>query len=216
MKRFIALLLGLTMVLLLAGCQRQAPAAVAPAKSLRDRGAELVPRMAEMATSPYYASAYTEDPGITEALAQVAQGDFTAPQAVYCIRFPESALNQLMEQAGLTGLDGLSQELREGLKDRAFASLPTQINAMAGAEKLAAASICTAGELFVDPSVTENVIYLYVYRNAVPAAVVFHPGEDGAVSASGTLILYDGFPLGSLEDISGVLGPLGAEVSEVS
>lgn len=216
MKRKIALLLVLLLVVL-TGCQQQEKAVEEPqAKPLRERGAELVGLMAEMAGSPYYAQAYTENSGITETLDGVGDGDFSEPEGVYSIHFPEEALNTLLESAGLTGLDGLSEGLRENLKARAFGALPTQINAMAGAETLAAASICTANEVFVDKGVTDNLIYLYVYEDAVPAVVVFLPGEDGAVSATGTLLLYDGFSLGSLEEIQGLLGPLGAEVAEVT
>lgn len=216
MKRKIALLLVLLLAVF-SGCQQPEKAAEEPqAKPLRERGSELVVLMAEMAGSPYYAQAYTGNSGIMETLDGIGEGDFSEPKGVYSIHFPEEALSTLLESAGLTGLDGLSEGLRENLKARAFGALPAQINAMAGAETLAAASICSASEVFVDPGVTDNLIYLYVYEDAVPAVVVFLPGEGGAVSATGTLLLYDGFSLGSLEEIQGLLGPLGAEVAEVT
>lgn len=215
MKRKIALLLALALMLL-AGCQQQAPAEAAPAKSPREQGAELVPLMGEMAGNPLFAEIYGWNTEMSQALTSAREGDFSSPKAVYCIRVPDSALNNLMGSAGFANLDEFSEGLRKNIRARAASSLPTQLNAMGGSQVLAAASMCTASKTFVDASVTDNMIYVYVYEDAVPAAVVFTPGEGGAVSATGMLILYDGFQAGSLEELSELLGQLGAEVSEVS
>ena len=86
---------------------------------------------------------------------------------------------------------------------------------MGGAEQLAAASICTAGKVFASDELEENAIYLYTYENAVPAAVSFSRGEDGTVSATGVLVLYDGFPAGDTPEVEQFLAELGVEVEEV-
>lgn len=233
MKRCLALLLALSLVLL-AGCsgverapssstvgeqnfsQNGEPAQDAPVKSLREHGQELAALMGEMAGSEAYIDLYTEDPEIGEILSEAGEGDFSSPTAVYRIQVPESALSQY----GLVGLDslyGLSPGLRESVKAKLASSLPSLLNGMGGANVLAAASICTAGKTFRSTEVSGNgLIYLYLYENAVPAAVVFLPGEDGTVSASGMLILYDGFRAESTDDLSGLLGELGATVEEVA
>lgn len=232
MKRYFALLLALALVLL-AGCsggqrvesssaageqnfsQNGEPAQDAPVKSLREHGQELVSLMGEMAGSEEYVDLYTGSDEIGEILSAAGEGDFSAPTAVYRVLVPESALGQygLM---GADSLDGFSPELQKSLKARTVSSLPTLINSMGGANILAAASVCTANKTFRSTEVPGNgLIYLYLYENAVPAAVVFLPGEDGTVSASGMLILYDGFQVESADDLSGLLGELGAEVSEI-
>lgn len=234
MKRCLALLLALALVLL-AGCsgaerapsstaageedfsQNGEPAQDAPVKSLLEHGQELAALMGEMAKSEAYIDLYTANDEIGEILSAAGEGDFSAPAAVYSIRFPESALGRLLELSGLLdSLDGLSDELRESVRAKLVSSLPTLINGMGGANVLAAASVCTAGKTFRSAEVSGNgLIYLYLYENAVPAAVVFQPGEDGTVSASGMLILYDGFRAESPDDLSGLLGELGADVSEI-
>lgn len=206
-----ALLLALA-VALLAGCGQKAQAG----KSLKEQGQELVSLMGEMAASGDYVSFYTDADEMRELLSAAGEGDHSSPTAVYSIRFPDSALDGLLALAGLDSLDGLSQGLQASIKARVVAALPTQVNAMGGSNVLAAASLCTASKTFLSGEVSENVIYLYVYEDAVPAAVVFLPGEDGTVSATGMLILYDGFQAGGLEKISGQLEQLGAEVGEVS
>ena len=228
-----ALLLALALVAL-AGCQQkrapdpssvlgdlpaapgnsQAPAA--PEKSLMQQGQELVAEMAEMAGSSQYVHFYTDDQGMRDLLAAVQEGDFSSPQAVYAIRFPEEGINSLLELAGMDSLDSFPQELQRNIIARAVSSMPTQLNAMGGADALAAASICTASKSFVNGQVAENVIYLYTYRDAVPAAVTFFPGEGGAVYASGMLILHDSFGAYRLEELVELLGRMGAEVETVA
>lgn len=232
MKRALALLLALALAIL-AGCsdgsRTESSSAVgsenyavdgepgqgAPAKALWEHGQELVSLMGEMAANEAYIDLYTGSDEIGELLSEAGKGDFSAPTAVYRIQVPESVLGQygLMEP---DSLDGLSDGLRESVKAKSVSSLPVLLNSMGGANILAASSVCTASKTFRSGEVPGNgLIYLYLYEDAVPAAVVFLPGEDGTASASGTLILYDGFQPESPDDISRLLGELGAEVSQI-
>lgn len=225
----VALLLALALVLL-AGCgQGNAPApssgapessqaapSQAPEKTLLEQGQELVALMGEMANNSQYASFYTDDQEMQELLAAAGEGDFSSPQAVYAIRFPDEALAGLLELAGLGSLDGFSDELRQNLRARVISAMPTQLNAMGGSSVLAAASICTASKTFVNGQAAENLIYLYTYPNAVPVAVTFLPGEDGAVSATGMFILYEQGQSMGPEQFQSLLGSFGVEIEEVT
>lgn len=233
-KRPLALLLALAFVLL-AGCAdgRRAesstasgsenyavdgePGQGAPAKALWEHGQELVSLMGEMAGNEAYIDLYTGSEEIGELLSEAGKGDHSAPAAVYRIQLPESALGQLLGLMGLLDeLDGLSDGLRESVRAKSIASLPSRLNGMGGANILAAASVCTADKTFRSDEVSGNgLIYLYLYEDAVPAAVTFLPGEDGTASASGMFILYDGFRPESPDDLSMLLGELGAEVSQI-
>lgn len=234
MRKCLALLLALTLVLL-AGCsnaQRSPSSSAAgsenyavdggpgqgdpPAKSLLEHGQELISLMGEMAGTGAYIGLYTENTEIGGVLSAAGEGDFSNPKAVYRVQISEVTLSRLLEQLGIASLDGLTPELRESLKTRSVSSLPTLINSMGGANTLAAASICTANKTFRSTEVPGNgMIYLYFYENAVPAAVVFLPGEDGTASATGMLILYDGFQAEDPDDLSGLLGELGADIWEI-
>lgn len=201
MKRTIGAAL-LAAALLLGGCQ-----AGRPDKSLYQRGLEVVALMEEMAGSPTYLSLFSSNEEVLAALAEAAQGDFSQPRAVYRITLGQAAMYPEVE--------GLSGALRENLEARFAVAVFTQVNAMGGAEQLAAASICTAGKVFASDELEENAIYLYTYENAVPAAVSFSRGEDGTVSATGVLVLYDGFPAGDTPEVEQFLAELGVEVEEV-
>ena len=232
-KQLLALLLALSLALL-AGCSNterlpsstavgpEEPSSVggdtgnaAPVKSLLEHGQELVSLMGEMAGNEAYIDLYTGSEEIGEILSEAGKGDHSAPAAVYRIQVPESALGQY-GLVGLDSLDGLSPELREIAKAKTISSLPVMLNSMGGADILAAASVCTAGKTFLSGEVSGNgLIYLYLYEDAVPAAVVFLPGEDGTASASGMFILYDGFQPETPDDLTALLGELGAEVSQI-
>lgn len=227
----LALALALTMTLLLGGCAGSAPnkgdpapeapsqpePAPAPSKTLYERGAELAAELAEMAGNRDYLSLYTGQGEVLDILARAAEGkDYTSPKAVYSLTISEDAAGKILAALEMENADALPDHLKGKVREKVFQALPAQVNAMAGADTLAAASICTAGKVFVDPAVTDGVIYLYTYENGVPVAVTFLPGEDGAVSAGGTFLLGDSFSVDSLEDLSGPLGLFGVEIAEVT
>ena len=232
-RKMVALLMALALVAL-AGCrQKTAPdpssvlgeppaapessqAPAAPEKSLQQHGQELVSLMAEMVRSSQYTGLYTNDQEVQQLLATAGEGDFSVPQAVYAIRLPETALDSLLALAGMGSISGFSPELRQVIQARVTSALPTQINAMGGANVLAAASVCTASDCFVSSQPPESVIYLYTYHNAVPAAVSFIPGEGGAVSASGLVVLFLGCESVGVTQLRELLEQLGAEMEEVT
>jgi len=56
------------------------------------------------------------------------------------------------------------------------------------------------------------MVFLYVFRDIPPAAVTFLPGEDGAVSASGMFLLYDGVDYRDEEALRDFFAGMGAEL----
>lgn len=221
-----ALALALSMIFLLGGCAGgkapeadpaptpdSAPAAV---KSPYEQGEELVAQVVEIAGNKEFLEIYTPVPEITEVLTTAVAGkDYSAPKTVYSVKVPESALWAVFDASGLANMEGLSDTLKQKARNQLFGGLASQLNAMSGANVLAASSICTANKTFVNPDITENTLYLYTYEGAPPVAVTFLPGEDGAVYASGTLILSDKLSLDSLDEYSTMLGLLGVELEEV-
>ncbi len=111
-------------------------------------------------------------------------------------------------------VNAISDTLKENVRSRFFSALVTQLNAQGGSRVLAASSICTAGRTFVSTELTEDMTYIYVFEDAVPAAVTFTMGEDAAVSASAAFILYDGIDI-SVEGLSGFLGEMGLKLEKV-
>ena len=180
-------------------------------KSLYDHGLGLVALLDEMAGSEEYLAIYSASEELNAIVSEAAQGDFTNPRTVYKITAGELP-PELAEE--LAEFDSLPETLRENIRSRMFAAMVTQINAQAGPTTLAATSICTAGKTFVSAELTENMIYIYTFENAVPVAVTFTMGEDSAVSAGATFLLYDGFT-GSIEDVAQFLSGIGLKIEEI-
>lgn len=162
-------------------------------KSLYEQGLEVVELMGKMARSTDYLSLMGGSRAeVIELLRNAGRGSSSEPEAVYCVTMSSFAVRKLLEEEAGESVK-ISSTLREEMEKRAMSSIASRINAEAGQMALMSASICTAGKLFVDHEVTENMMYIYVYEDSFPAAVAFIPGEDGAVSATGVFILNEDF-----------------------
>lgn len=205
----LAAMIVLIMVFNLSACSKESHAET---KSLYAQGLEVVKLMSEMAQTEEYAGIYTGISEIRTVIQNIGSGDFSSPKAVYAISIADDDLAAMAE---LGNLDNASEELKNYIMQRTFPVLITQINAMSGTTNLAVSSVCSVGKTFVNENATENVIYLYVYENAVPVAVIFTVGENHAVSASGMFIMYDGFTCGSADEIKSSFRYITVDVSEV-
>jgi len=194
----------LSLTILLGACGGRAGA-----QSLYARGLEVVSVLEEMARSDEYLSILSASGELREILSEAGQGNFSRPKAVYRIRLSADA------PLPAEDLDGMSDALRESIRAKTLSAVVSQVNALGGVETLAASSVCTAGTTFAGGELEEDVIYVYTYEDAVPAAVTFIGGEDGTVSATGMFVLYDGFHADSEADVGQLLAEFGVEVDEV-
>lgn len=200
----------LAALLLLSSCSK---AAASPASELYHQGLALVSEMNEAIQSEAWVSLFTGDPAVREILSNAGQGDFSQPKAVYEIQFSDQAVTSL---TGQTDLSGFSESLQKRIHAAIQSAAASQINALDGAETLAAASICTVSDTFVCDGLTENILYLYTYENTVPVMVSFVVGQDSAVLATGVPILSDSFSPDSPENVQLFLEGFGAQVSEIT
>lgn len=181
-------------------------------KSLYAQGLEVVRLMAEMVQSEELVDNFVGIDDLKAVVQTISQGNYTTPKAVYAISITDE---NLAAAAELDTLDTVSKELKSFLMQRVLSSLITQINAMSGSVNVAAANVCMAGKTFVNPNVSENVIYLYTYDQAVPVAVTFTVGEEHTISASGVFLLYKGGTGGSVDEVKSLFRDIPVEVTEV-
>lgn len=200
-KRLACILLAVGMVLSLAACTtwslsgKQAQQAES-GRSLYEHGMEIVAMLSEMAQNEDYVQLLISSPEVISLLADLGQGDFSQPSAVYQITASLDAIVSLFEEEdpGFS-LNQLSPAVREMWESRLLSILVNQVNAQYGSTFLAACSVCSASQLFVSRELTENMIYLYAFPNAAPVAVTFIKGENGAVSASGMFLSADPYEI---------------------
>ena len=210
MKKAIAFVLVLVMILALAACGAAQEAK--DSRSLYARGLDVNSMLSEMTRSENFIGIYTANSEIKDIILALGDHSYETPDAVYAITVPEETL---MGMAELSNLGDASDALKSFLTQRVMASLMSQINAMSGVENLAASSVCTVGKTFVSENATEDVIYIYIYEGTAPVAVTFTLGEDYMVTATGTFIFYDGFTCGSAEEIQNVFSDIAVNVTEV-
>lgn len=186
-KKILTITIFLALTAGILGCKK----AGQQQKSLYDQGLDIIALMTEMAGNEDYINLSTGNSSIGEIVTEISSGDYSVPKNVYKVTFSEEALSTLISMSSNNSQNSFSDALSNYMLSRMNSVLISQINASDGAETLAAVSLCTAGKTFVNDDVTENIIYLYTYENARPAAVVFTPGEDGSVSATGNFIIND-------------------------
>ena len=208
-RKCISVIMSLVMAMALCAC---GGGNATSGKSIYDHGLDVITLMAEAAGSELYVAAYTANSEVKEIIDVIAEGDYTEPKAVYSVAVSEE---QLLAMLMVENSDGISEGLRKTLLTKALPAMTTQLNAYCGVSELAASGVLTMGKTFVDTTLEENVIYFYIYENAVPVAVAFTKGEDNTVSASGTFVMYDAFNGVSAEEIEVALSEFGVEVEVV-
>lgn len=203
--KILSLMLACSALFLLASCGGKK----GESKSIYEQGLTLVSLLQEMAGSDSYLQLYSSMLEAQQILSDAANGDYTAPRAVYRIRISDAAV--------FAGIETLPDTLRDYASSRIQSSLANLINAQSGSSILAAASICTAEKTFVCSDFTGNTTYLYTYDSGVPVLVTFLAGEDGAVAAHGSFVLSEDFGTESAADIRQSLETFGiaAEVEEI-
>ena len=161
---------GLTAVLL-SGCsgtpgmQGDNKAGETEKISLYDRGLKLMAKMDLMAESDVYTQMMTYSPEVTNILEEIGEQDYREPKVVYEVKLSGDILKNLQNMYGgeMDSMLDLPEELQEDLKHRIIESVPSMLSAMEGSNALAAMSLIWGDDFFIDESVTEDTIYLYLY-----------------------------------------------------
>lgn len=186
MKKKFIVILTVIMILSLTACGTKKEQV-----SIYEQGLEVVALMDEMVDSQSYVQMFTGNMQISEVIQSNTSGDYSEPLVVY------EVVLQNDNFLGLLGNDetqeSMSDELKEIINKKINASVITQLNAYGGSENLAASTICTAGISFVNNEVKEDIIYIYVYENTAPVAVMFLQEGNDIVSANGTFMFGEEF-----------------------
>ena len=174
---------------------------------------DMVSKMAEMTQSEEYLKLYTDSEQVIEVVKEIAEGDFTEPEAVYSMNIPDESLATLLE---LGDVEELSVELKDIAKDKLMGSWVTYMNGMSGTLQIVASSVCSMEKTFVNKDVTESVIYIYTFEDATPIGITFLVGEDGAIAAKGFFIMNGELNIESVEELAAFLGDETIEIKEVN
>ena len=194
MKKLLLLVVVCFLCLIVGSCD-------APTRSFTEYGDEVVAMVSEMANNDEYIRAMIGNiSGYDEEFSKVKTIDFSNPSAKYEL---EIDLDELMKKLsnGKYDFEKLSEPLQDKISAGLGNSLASAVTSKSGSDKLVVASILSAGKCFVDESIKESKYLLYVFEPGCSMLISFVPGEGGAVSASGVLILNDNFKTDSEEQI---------------
>ena len=194
----------LTLIFVLSGCGEK--------KRLVDHGMDVVELLEEAINSEEYVRIYSNDDEVAQVFEEVSKGNFSEPEAVYLITIDT---DDMMDYADVDGYEDMSEDLQNVIKNKMLEGISSNLNAQLGIYAVAASTICSMGKAFVYEEEIENQIYLYIFEDAKPIMVSFVTGEDGAVSARGTIILTDDFKCGSEDELEYSLRFYDADVEEI-
>lgn len=216
-KKWISVLLVFVMLYSLTACSSEAKEekkAEDVQMSLYEHGLDIIELMVEVSRSEEYVELFGGPNEIQEELLEIGEGDYEEPKEVYAVEGTADSIMKLAELEDAVNLESLSVGLEKNLENRVAGAVVTQLNALEGTRAIVATSICTISETFVEEGLDENVIYIYIYKDAVPAAVTFIKGEDGSVLATGNFIMYEEF-IEDSEALVDYLEDFGMDVEEV-
>ena len=170
------------MVVLLGACNRENGTLPSSPKTLLEHGQDVVALMDEMAGSESYRQAM----GGSDELKQVMQslGNHGQPLAVYKITLPDTLVTSSF---GIDTSDW-SDALKQNMRNRTASTIINQLNSSMGVAQLAAASACTAQQVFVSnekrPDGKCHAVFFsarLLYRSFLP--VFFHRTSTLGISA---------------------------------
>ena len=208
MKKIILILTALILCTSMISCD-------GASESVIDRGDEIVGLVSEMVKSDEYINIMLGNVSAYEdLLSEIREIDFSSA-AIYELKVSEDELVEL-----LTAKRGDADKLSESLKDKLVcglgASFASYINIGTSTEKIIMSSVFNASKSFVDKSIKENQYLLYVFESGCSMLISFVPHEDGAVTASGSLILNDRLEFGTADQVEASLKVLGINTITVT
>ncbi len=222
MKKLLALVLALCLVLGLGGCRfinkTTAPVEFTSADSgtLYWHSMELAGLLEEMLRTPEYFEMMGGSQQVSEVITPLMRSDLSEPESAYVVTLPEDALPTLMSAAEVD-LDGFSDGLREFVERRMASSVPMILNSRQGAETLAASSILTVSGSWAGEVLDESCYVLLMYPYCCPVMVSF-TGGDGVITGTATMLLGEPLEedsLDAVEELFGYLEMEGPEIEEI-
>ena len=196
MKKLLCMVCAVVLMLGLAGCGKTEASAY-------DRGLETVGLLAEAMGSQAYLDMMSANASLREIIKQAAKGDYSAPKAAFALSFPDEGMYLF---SGVLEPAEVPDTLTDLVNHRLISAIIPQINAIGGAEILAASTVCTVSKTFVSTAIQEDMIYLYLFETGCPVAVTFTTGENSTVTATAVPILYEDFPQDDMDAMQELFG----------
>ena len=141
-----------------------------------------------MAESEEYISLVSVSLELEEIIRIIGEGDYSTPKVVYKITIPKGAAAFLYMGDNITKVPEL---LKEEIERRNIAAIPTKINTFNGVQSVAATSLITLGDSFINGDLKNNTLYIYLYEGEYSVIVSYFPGSESIVNATAVFVIND-------------------------
>lgn len=192
LKKCVKLILFLIICYLFTGCKKgDSGDKEIISTSLIDAGDKVVSTMSNMVSNEDYKKLMSVPEDMESAVSLIESGDYKSPLNIYELHIPESRIETIASMSSEVSLSDMNDGLRDNVTDKIYAALANQINGRYyGAMYMAAASMYTCNQLFVNSELQENKVYLYTFEKGCPIMISFIKGDDGATMAVGSFLMY--------------------------
>lgn len=154
--------------------------------SLLDKGLSLINKVDVLAESEEYVSLFVASDEVANVVFDIGTKDYKDPKAVF-------VLNNLTEILfdSLVGGASLTDEVKDIVQVKFSNFLPSQLNSVNDIKTIAATSIITHSESFVNSTLKTPTTYLYVYDNEYSFLVTFVPNDENIINATVNVIVNE-------------------------
>lgn len=180
-----------------------------PSKTPIEQGYEIISIIDEKIGSDKLASIYGIQADDLELLETLRAADYTGNAEVYQLYMPRDVYFKKLFGEDVSQ-DDFSETLYNSLT-AISASMIAHIIDKNDYRALMVSSAISYGQAFVDSSIDEDMLYLYVFNSGAPIIVSMHPSGNGAVTASGCIIINDEFNTADKESIERSFARFGYE-----
>lgn len=184
--RLIALILS--SLFMLVACSNQSKKPVGLNEFLITEGVALTCDMNELAGSEEYLALMSVSETIGQIIDKMASQDYSIPENVYLIKFPDDILLRVMRS--FSGEIHITNDVMEKLKYKINGSMFANIiNASYGSEIIAATAMTTWGKSYIEPSGwSDNMVLLLEYPGEFSCITSFVQSGDGVISGSSAFV----------------------------
>ncbi len=186
MKKAVFILICI-LTLLLGGCANRQNTPLG-------RGLGLIEDMQVLINSDDMHKIYTFNNEKYDVIEKLRAVDFSTPQAVYRVDFDDRELFDTIFG------DNISDEVYDILGSNAT-SIASQINIQSGITSVTLASSFHVGSVFECKAVEGDMVYFYIYEDAV-VAVSFIDEEDDVCRAFASLVINENFDVSSAKSLN--------------
>ena len=163
-------------------------------------GDEIVSIINEKINSDKYLSLVDAPAAYRDEVNKLRLGNYREEMTVYQLNLSEKAYYKTIYGTELSK-DEFSETLYNSIKNISSGRIAATINSKGGVSAVATAALVNAGITFVDTSIKEDMLFLYVFKSGAPILISMKRGDGGAIHATGNIVISNELDTGSVESI---------------